>query len=247
MRAPLPLLALLLATPAAAQNAPALNVPQPPRKMKEVMIDALDDPKVQAAVRVTETQRTLATIRLQREVLKFGLDVAARVLKDDLEGGPFGPSPNVSLSPGGLLYPFLAANQLGILRREALRRAPYKALNTDEVAFAVGLSPAQRTRLSAFFVETFRKALKTDRPSVRVVNKALADAAAESKKMETGEDESGLTPENLAIARRGVDRLFAAMERATVLAAKEKWPGNPDPLPLLTPAQRARYRALSKG
>ena len=243
----MPLLALVLTTPATAQFGLTGIAPKPPRKMKEVMIDALDDVKVQATVRITDTQRSLATIRLQREVLMFGLDVALKAAKNEEDNSPLNIQTGLSLTPGGLLYPFLAANQLAILRREALRKSPYKALNTDEVAFAIGLSPVQRTRLSAFYVQSIRKAIASDHPSMRVVNKALTDLAVECKKSETDGQEAGLTPENVAEVKRTMNRLYAAMERATILAAKEKWPGNPDPMPLLTPAQRARYRALSKG
>ena len=247
MRAPLPLLALLLATPAAAQVDLSAFAPTLPKTMREVMIDTLDSTQVQTLLHVTGTQRDLAKLRTQRRAVEYGLDMAKDVVLTKAGTGSKGVSFDVVLSPGRSLYPFLAENQLRILRREALRTHPMQAVGTDEVAFALGLSAAERTHLQAFYTNHFRRVLQKDPPSMQVVKKALAEIAASQARRSEKEESEGYTVEGIASVRQDVRRLYAAMERATVLAAKEKWPGNPDPLPLLTPAQRARYRALSKG
>jgi hypothetical protein len=214
--------------------------------MKQVMTNALENPAVQVALGVTETQRTLQGIRANREAFRIALAMVRASVAEDGGGPTLNLSTSFNVTAGPTLFPFLADNQIAKLRRFALRDRPLESLNTDEVAFSLELTAAQRARIADLFNAQAKATMDPKRPSVQALQKAFAKIAADAAKFPAADDEdTTFTVERIDRFTPFIMRMFEAASEATRLAAKEKFPSVGDPMKLLTPLQLRRYRALA--
>jgi hypothetical protein len=220
-------------------------IAKPARSIKEVMIDDLADPKVQAALGVNSTQIQLQNVRIAQEAMKLAFAMLRNSVSDDRDKG-LAANFSLSTTSGSCLFPFLNEPQVARLRRLAVRDMPLQALGTNEVAYALELTASQQSRIDVIRTDYYMGYLKADRPSVRSLKAALTKIAAASAKM--GEpDGDGPTPEDVDKMQALMLELFKAFERSIRLSAKEKPIPAPNVLRLLTPAQTRRYRELSRG
>ncbi|GEM_PF-4310222 len=221
-----------------------LPVGKPARSIREVMIDDLADPKVQASLGVSSTQTQLQNVRIAQEAMKLGF----AMLRNSVSGEDKGLASNfsVGMTSSGCLFPFLNEPQIAKLRRLALRDEPLQALGTNEVAYALELTAAQRTQIDAIRTRYYAAYLNSDRPSVRNLKAAFTRIAASSAKAGGGENDSDPTPEDVDRTQALMNEIFKAFERSIRLSASEKPIPAPNVLRLLTPAQARRYRELSR-
>lgn len=243
MRA-LPLLALLLAAaPARAQfDIPPDKIP-PTRAIRELMISLLEDPKVQVKLGITSAQRQLMDLRLSQNTLKFGLGLAKNALRSENESGFTSLQLPLENSPAHALFPFLADNQVAKLRRLTIADDALAALNTDEVAFAVGLTAAQRKTLDALRLRHLKAQMNPNSPAYKAAMAGFGELVAMSKSAETdGAEEEGVA--RFERLEKAFDRMFAHFMRGIRLDAKTKQPTSPNALATLTSTQRRRFRDL---
>jgi hypothetical protein len=240
----LPLLAVLVAVPAHAQiNLPLDKIPAT-RSIRELMIDVLEDPRVQVKLGITSAQRQLMDLRLSQNTLKFGLGMAKNAFKgeDDPNFNPMQlPLEN---SPAHALFPFLADNQLAKLRRLTVADDALAALGTDEVAFAVGLTATQRKSLDAMRLRYLKTQMNPNNPAYKAAMAGFGELASLQKDADDTATDSAASIARVERLEKAFDRMFAQFARAIRLDAKSTHTKEPNALSLLTPAQRHRFRDL---
>src|SRR5205823_3732114 len=118
---------------------------------------------------------------------------------------------------------------------------------TDEVAFALGLSPTQRARIEALRAAKVKKARDRNAPAMHILNDGLAKAAALNPKTDEKDGDGDITVEAVDAMQRGLRVVFDALERSTRVSGHRPVIVGPSPLAVLTPAQRRRLRDLSTG
>lgn len=244
MRALVPFVFVAVALPARGQlNLPLDQIP-PTRAIRELMMETLSDPHVQVGVRVTHAQWQLMNLRLAKATLGFGLKAAKQAFEaaDGKELNLLGDS--FDNTSGRALFPFLAENQIAKLRGLTLRKDPLGALETDEVAFAVGLTSAQRKALDAMRVRVMRAALNPKKPAYRAAMAGFAELIALSKRNEDAppSDDSEAAA-RIGRSQKALDRMFAHFERAVRLDPDAMDAKAPAVLSLLTLNQRRRFRS----
>ena len=248
MRRLAPLLALALVVPATAQRVTALDLAKAGGKstLKSLMTNELSDPKAQTALGITEVQRSLQAVRMAEEITRYGYGMARMTYEEDDKGNA-APFQMTDCFPGPALFHYLNDAQVAKLRRMALKDDPLSALGTPEVAFALELTAAQRKSVEGLRLRYAKAQADPSRPSVAVVNKALAKIQADVEKVQPAEanesNEDSL--KRIDLAQRTMLGLLRAVEASTRLAAKEKTLKAPDALALLTDKQRRRFRELS--
>ena len=247
MRRLAPLLAFALVLPAPAQKVTALDLVKGSRStLRQLMTNELNSPKVQIALGVTDLQKGLQALRMAKEITKYGYGMA-RATYDESGKTEFNPFSTDTIFPGPALFPYLNEIQVARLRRMALKDDPLSALATPEVAFALELTAAQRKAVESLRLRYAKAQADPSRPSVAVVNRALAKIQADVAKVQPAEanesNEDSL--KRIDLAQRTMLELLGAVEKAVRLAAKEKEPKAPDALALLNDHQRRRFRELS--
>lgn len=247
MRRLVPLVLLALVQSAMAQKPLGITPAKADRSLKSAMLSELADPKTQVAIGVTSTQRSLMELRLTERATNMSLDLVRASLSSDTDRGVLSLTATFEGSTAKALYPFLASNQIAKLRRLTLVHQPLAALGTDEVAFALSLTDAQRAHIESIRAKQAQAALDPKRPSVRFLTAAIARLQKASAKLESSEGDDEMTVEKLDAARPLILALFRDMETTSRLATKEPAIKAPSPLALLTQAQRRRYRELSTG
>lgn len=249
MRSALPLLLFGLALPAFAQKPvavnPVLELAKPSRTLKGAMLAELSNPKAQIAIGVTDTQRDLQSIRLAATAMETSLDFMRVAVQATEADGVTTFSAFFSTSPATSLYAFLAENRLAKLRRLTLAEMPLSALVTDEVAFALTLTAAQRKGLDALFAREAKEAANPARPSVKLLVAAMKEVGVAIAKLGDDGGDEAITDEMITKIRPIFARMFRTFERASQLRLKEAPLKHSDPLKLLTAAQVRRYRALA--
>lgn len=219
-----------------------------PRDLTDVMISELEDPKVQIKIGVTSTQRQLQSLRLGEMALKLGFEMMkGAVSQSDDENDKSGMAAFSSVFSGSsakALYPFLAENQISKLRRRTIKDYPLQALMTKELAFTLELTAKQKSQIDALYVKATKDAVNPNRPSIKAMQAAFKEMATEAAKFSDADSDT-VTPERIDKMQPIMFKLFRNIERATVLAAKEKYLSGPDPLKLLTVQQRRRFKELS--
>ena len=245
MRRVLSLLALALTLPAAAQKPTAVTPAKPNRTLKDAMLAELTSPQVQIAIGVTGTQRNLQETRLAADGMETTLKLMRVAAQAEDEDGVATFTAFFSATPAKALFPFLAENQVAKLRRLTLAHQPLVALGTDEVAFALTLTAAQRKGLDSLFAQEARDAIDPRRPSVKLLTAAMKDISASMGKVAEDTDDYSITVEKIDKIRPLFARLFRAIERSVQLRDKEAPVRSHDPLALLNAAQIRRYRELS--
>lgn len=247
MRALLSVVLLAVALPAAAKVQIKVTDSGRTRTVRDLMVSALDEPSVQVAIGVTSTQRSLRDLRLSRQASDFAVDMMRATVRHNDEAGAAAFSTQLGLDSAKALFPFLAANQVAKLQRLAIARNPAAALGTNEVAFALGLSPIQRARIEALRAAKVKRASALNAPAMRVLNDGLTKAAALNPKTDEKDGEGNITVEAVDAMQRGLHVLFDAFERSTRLSDRQPAIAGPSPLAVLTPAQRRRLRGLASG
>ncbi|RYG22843.1 hypothetical protein EON82_15895 [bacterium] len=244
MRA-LPLLAaLLFVAPARAQFSLSPEMIPPTRAIRELMIEVLEDPKVQVKLGITATQRQLMDMRLSQNTLKFGLKLAKAAAQGENGSGLTSLQLPLENSPANALFPYLADHQIAKLRRLTVANDALAALTTDEVAFAVGLTAAQRKTFDAMRLRHLRAQMNASNPAYRAAMQGFGELTASSKESwsEANQEEDGVA--RLDRVEKAFDRFYVHIARSIRLDAKAKRPKSPDALATLTPAQRRRFREL---
>ena len=246
MRRLVPLVLVALTMSAAAQKPFVVAPSKPNRDLKPAMLSTLSDPKTQVAIGVTESQRNLMEIRLAKDALNLGLDMMRAVARADDGGGVVALSTTFSNVPAKALYPYLTFGQVAKLRRLTLTQAPLSALVTEEVSFALSLTEAQRRRIDALYAARSKAYADPKRPSVRVLTAAFAALSKDAQRMSKEDDGQGVTVEKVDALRPYFARVFRAFETSARLSTQEPPVRTGDPLALLTPTQRRRYRDLAR-
>lgn len=244
VRALLPLVLLSVAAPARAQFDLSPDKIPPTRAIRELMVNVLEDPKIQVKIGVTPLQRQLMDMRLSQNTLKFGLGMAKNAYRGEDEPG-FNPMQlPLENTPAKALFRYLADNQIAKLRRLTIADDALAALTTDEVAFAVGLTGAQRKALDAMRLRYLKAMMNASDPAYQAAMQGLGELMAASKAAENaaGDDQDDVA--RIERLERAFDRFYAHMARSIRLDAKAKHPKSPDALAVLTPAQRRRFRDL---
>jgi hypothetical protein len=216
----------------------------PTRAIRELMIETLEDPKVQVKIGITDAQRQLMGMRLSQNTLKFGLGLAKSALKSEDEGGFKSLQLPPENSPAHALFPYLTDNQLAKLRRLTIADDALAALTTDEVAFAVGLTGAQRKALDAMRLRHMKAEMNASNPSYRAAMQGFQELMASSKEAwnEANQEEDGVA--RLDRVEKAFDRFYVHIARSIRLDTKAKRPASPNALAILTPIQRRRFRDL---
>lgn len=245
MRAPLPLALLGLAALSPAQTLTPIAPAKAVINLKDAMVTELADPKVQVEIGVTSTQRYMMELRLSEDSLKSSLDLVKAYMKADDASGLLAVNTTFASSTSKALYPYLTMGQTAKLRRLVLAHDPLTSLGTEEVAFALTLTEAQRKSIEAIRAAHAKRLADPNRPSLRYLATAIAGLAKESAKVQEGFSGEDPTPEAIDAMRPLLTKMFRILEQTARLADKEPAVKTADPLALLTPAQRRRYRELS--
>ncbi len=245
MRAPLPLALLAVAAGGYAQTTVPVTPAKAVTSLKDAMVVELGDPKTQVAIGVTPTQRYMMEVRLAENSVGTSLDLVKAALQANDAQGAMAFSTTFTSTPAKALYPYLAANQLAKLRRLTLVHQPLVALGTEEVAFALTLTEAQRAKIEAIRAAQAKAAADPNRPSIRFLTAAMTELAKEAAKVGEESPGGGVSVESVDAMRPYFTKVFRALEAGARLSAKEPVVKTPDPLLLLTPAQRRRYKELS--
>jgi hypothetical protein len=219
------------------------DAPQITEKLDDLAAEYLFLPQVLTEIHITgaQTQRLLA--RQLTALMRAAMDFEAGRQKVENEGG----TGNVNLSWNftessdrlpALHLRDLAEAQKIRLRQIAIQDCPLAALQTDDVAFALQLTPEQRQRLRATYDEAGAAMAKIARQRFAFVQKAIDDAAAK-----TGAADEDVTKAALAAIPKCEDA-FVATGCLTIPTVRGSRTENEHALGVLTNEQRRRLRKL---